>query len=261
MIGLTLVAALQATALAGSPAAQGSPIPADDPPARAGSAAFEVGERLHFAVKLGILRVGSSTATVVGIEPIRGVDSYHFVFTLRGGIPGYRVRDRFDSWTGTEDMRTRRFQKDIHEGSYRRKDVFEIFPDSGHFLSNGADPRPTPPNPLDDTAFFYFVRTFPFEVGQTYEFSRYYREEFNPMTITVLKREKMKLPDGTEVDCLVIRPVIGSHRLAAGRTEATLWLTDDPRRLLVKMRAKLKFGTLTLKLEKIEHLTDPTQGL
>ena len=258
MIGLMLVASLQATALAGAPVPQAA---ATETPVPAGEGTFEVGERLQFAVKMGILRVGTGTATVAGIEPIRGVDSYHFVFTLEGGIPGFRVRDRFDSWTGAEDMTTRRFRKDIHEGGYKRVDVFEIFPDSGHFLSNGANPQPTPPEPLDDTGFFYFVRTFPFEVGETYEFPRYYRTEFNPLTITVLKREEMELPDGTKVTCLVLRPVIGHHRLAAGRTEATLWITDDPRRLLVKMRAKLKYGTLTLNLEEIEHLDDPSQGL
>ena len=254
MIGLVLVAALQATTIANGSVVQASTAPTEAP------LAFEVGERLRFAVKFGMLRVGTATATVAGIEAVRGVDSYHFVFELKGGIPGYRVEDRFDSWTGIADMRTRRFQKEVNEGAYHRSDVFEIFPDSGHFLSNGANPLPTPADPLDDTAFFYFVRTFPFEVGETYEFHRYFRDEYNPLTITVLKREKMKLPDGSEVECLVIRPIIGEHRLAAGRTEATLWLTDDPRRLLVKMRAKLKFGTLTLNLEEIEYLADPVLG-
>ena len=261
MIVTTLILGLQAGAVGGAVTAQAAEVAAPDSVSERPLHSFPVGERLHFAVKLGMLRVGSGRATVAGIDSVRGVESYHFVFTLEGGIPGYRVKDRFDSWTGTEDMRSRRFMKNIHEGNYRRSDVFEIFPDSGHFLSNGTNPQPTPADALDDTAFFYFVRAFPFEVGQTYVFPRYYRDEFNPLTITVLKRETQKLPDGTEVECLVLRPVIGDHRLAAGRTEATLWITDDPRRLLVKMRAKLKFGTLTLKLEKVEYLETPTQDL
>jgi len=232
----------------GTPGERQSPIPDGMP--------FAVGEHLRYSVKMGMLRVGTGTMSIVGTDSLRGVASYHFVFTLEGGIPGYRINDRFESWTGREDMVSRRFYKDIREGGSRHSATFEIFPDSGHYLKNGAEPRPTPPDPLDDASFFYFIRTVPLEVGKTYSFDRYYDAAMNPMTIRVEKRENIKLPDGTKVPTLVLHPVMGEHGMLARRAKAKVWLTDDERRLPVRIRSKLPFGTLTLKLESASTLPD-----
>ena len=129
--------------------------------------------------------------------------------------------------------------------------TFEIFPDSGLLPGDGArhhllQPRP---NPLDDAAFFYFVRITPLEVGKKYVFDRYFRKEKNPVTIEVLKREKMELPDGSKVDCLVLHPVIDTKGLFSKRSDTRIWLTDDARRLPVQIRSKFPFGTITLRLK------------
>ena len=71
------------------------------------------------------------------------------------------------------------------------------------------------------------------------------------MTIKVTKREKMKLPDGSQVNCVILNPVVGSEGVFAPRAEAMLWMTDDARRIPVQIRSKLPFGTVTLVLEKI----------
>ena len=81
--------------------------------------------------------------------------------------------------------------------------------------SSGSRARTRPslrrPDPLDDAAFFYFVRITPLEVGKKYVYHRYFRKDKNPVTIEVVKREKMDLPDGSEVNCLVLQPVIDTQ--------------------------------------------------
>jgi len=104
---------------------------------------------------------------------------------------------------------------------------------------------------LDDAAFFYFLRTIPLEVGKSYKYDRYFKKDLNLVVIKVVKREKMELPDGKEVTCLILNPVVGEEGLFAPKSRAMLWLTDDERRLPVQIRAKLPFGTVTLRLEKI----------
>ena len=108
---------------------------------------------------------------------------------------------------------------------------------------------PTPAQPLDDAAFFYFVRMTPLEVGKKYTYNRYFRKENNPVTIEVLKREKMELPDGSKVQCLVLHPTIDTKGLFSKRSETLIWLTDDARRLPVQIRSKFPFGTITLRLK------------
>ena len=47
---------------------------------------FGVGERLEYDVRFGKLKVGSGTMEVAGIQELRGRETWHTVFTVRGGI-------------------------------------------------------------------------------------------------------------------------------------------------------------------------------
>ncbi len=234
-------------------ALQGAVAPPGSGPAPPVVVPFQVGEHLQYAVKIGMLRVGTGTMSVQGIEWIRGIESYHFVFTLEGGVPGYRVNDRVESWTGRSDMVTRRFLKSLREGSFALDQVLDFYPDSGHYLVNGQDPKPTPEDPLDETALFYYLRAMPLQVGQTYVSNRYYMVEKNPVRIQVTKRERLKLPDGRKVDCLLLEPVMAGHDLMMRRVRAQVWLTDDQRRIPVRMRVKTPYGTLTFVLESVSQ--------
>ena len=69
--------------------------------------------------------------------------------------------------------------------------------------------------------------------------------------IKVLKREKMELPDGSRVDCLVLNPVVGERGLFAKRNDARLWLTDDARRIPVQIRSNFEWGQVTLRLQRM----------
>jgi hypothetical protein len=88
----------------------------------------------------------------------------------------------------------------------------------------------------------------PLEVGQKYTYDRYFKKETNPVTIEVLKRERMELPDGSKVQCLVLHPVIDTKGMFSKRSDTRIWLTDDARRLPVQIRTKFPFGTITLRL-------------
>jgi len=104
--------------------------------------------------------------------------------------------------------------------------------------------------PLDDAAFLYFVRTVPLEVGRTYEWARYFRPDRNPVRVTVVRRERITVPAGT-FDTIVLRPSIQTTGIFAQNRKTELWLTDDERRMLVRMRSDLPFGDLGLELRGV----------
>ncbi len=175
-----------------------------------------------------------------------------FEFGLDASAPFYKSKNVLQSWTGTADLISRRFHQDLVENGKEHKRYYEIFPDSLKFVQEQKPgSKESVANPLDDAAFFYFLRTIPLEMGKSYKFDRYFRKELNPVTIKVVKREKMEMPDGKEITCLIINPVVGEDGLFARKSQAMLWLTDDDRRIPVQIRAKLPFGTVTLRLEKI----------
>jgi hypothetical protein len=213
---------------------------------------FAVGERLEYAAKFGMLRLGDASLHVVGIDTVRGQPTFVFRFRLEGGNFIFRITNVLESWTSVTDFKSLRFRNDNKENNRVRLREYEIYPDSGFYRQRGeVDPRPTPAEPLDDAAILYYVRSAPLKVGQTHRVDRYFRKEKNPLLIRVQKREKMTLPDGRTVDCLVLNPVIDDRGLFADRAEAQLWVTDDARRIPVQIRSKQPWGTITLRLEKM----------
>jgi hypothetical protein len=210
---------------------------------------FAVGEKLSYTAKLGMLTLGSGTLEVASVDTVRGVESFRLRFRLKGKTMFYSLDDVLESWIGTSDLNSRRFVQDFVENDKVTKRHYEIFPDSGFYREQGREAtHETPADPLDDAAFFYFVRVTPLEVGKSYTYHRYFRKDKNPVTIQVLKRERMELPDGSKVQCLVLHPTIDTKGLFSKRSETRIWLTDDARRLPIQIRTKFPFGTITLRL-------------
>jgi hypothetical protein len=220
------------------------------PPTRPTTYPFAVGETLTYSAKLGLLTLGSGTLEVAGLDSVRGEQTFRFRFRLQGKTMFFSMDDVLESWVGTRDFNSRRFLQNFVENNKTRRKEYEIYPDSGFFRESGRpSAEPSPAEPLDDAAFFYFVRITPLEVGQKYSFDRYFKKKMNPVRIEVLKKEKLELPDGKEVDCLVLHPVLDTKGMFSKRSDTRLWLTDDARRLPVQIRSKFNFGTITLRLK------------
>jgi hypothetical protein len=209
---------------------------------------FHVGERFQYAAKLGFLKLGTAWMSVNSIDTMRGTESFVFEFGLEASAPFYKSTSVMLSWTGTADMISRRFTQDIVENGRPTKRRFDIYPDS-LFYTQEERPgtKPSVTEPLDDAAFFYFLRTIPLEIGRKYQYTRYFKQ-INSRDQEISVKWSCRM---AEVNCLILNPVVGSDGIFGPRAEAMLWLTDDERRVPVQIRSKLPFGTVTLSLEKL----------
>jgi hypothetical protein len=205
---------------------------------------FAPGERADYQVKFGPFSVGRGTMDVVGLDTVRGRETWHILFRIRGGVPGYRVDDRMESWMDTGTLASLRFKQDMNEGSRERERHFEIFPGQ-NYVEDNREPQPTVALPLDDGSFLYFVRTIPLEVGKEYSFDQYFRPDRNPVRIQVLRKERIRVPAGT-FETIVIRPIIKARGVFSEDGRAEIWLTDDDNRLMVQMKSHMKLGSLSL---------------
>jgi hypothetical protein len=202
---------------------------------------FGPGERLDYRVSVGLLGgTGHGSMEVLGIEGVRNRPTYHLRYRLKGGVFFAKVDDIFQSWLDVEGLFARRFAQDQREVKFRRFRVFDFYPEERRFVrldGKGVGDLPTN-EPLDDVSFLYFVRTLPLEVGRTYSMERYYQRDDNPVQITVLRRERITVPYGT-FDTIVVRPVVRTRGLFAQGGQAELYFSDDSRRLLVQMTARI----------------------
>lgn len=216
---------------------------------------FAVGETFEYDGKLGILKLGDASISVARIDTVQGRPAYVFRFQLTANTIVFDMDDVMYSWTGMEDLVSYRFSQDFNEDGKIRERTYEIFPDSGVYRETERGERgPTVAAPLDDAAFFYFIRVTPLEVGKTYTYNRYFKRDKNPVTIRVEKRESCELPGGVKTTCLLLRPLLEAERngMFSKRADARIWLTDDERRIPVQIRSRLAFGTVTLKIRSIQ---------
>ena len=211
------------------------------------AAPFGAGEKLDYSVKFGFIKAGQGSVEVVGRDTIRGREVWHTRFRVKGGVPMYRVDDVLESWIDTDCFQSLRFVQQLEERGKTRERRYEMYPERLAFSENDKPEERSAPRPLDDGSFFFFVRTQDLVVGETYEYGQYFRPDRNPVVIRVISRERVKVPAG-EFDTIVLQPVIKTKGIFSEKGEAKIWLTDDAARMMVKMSAKVSFGTLTMSL-------------
>jgi hypothetical protein len=208
---------------------------------------FAPGERMEYDVKFGIFRVGRASMEMVGIDTVRGEPVYHVLFAVRGSAIFYSLSDTLQSWFSVRDLTSRRFVQDTEENGHARLNRYEIHPDLGIYIQNTTDTNATTAQPLDDASFFYFARTVPLEIGQTYQFRRYFKPDRNPVTLQVLRRDTIDTPYG-RFAAIAVRPTFRSRGLFAAGGQAVIWLSDDEFRIPVAIRTRLSIGSLSLNL-------------
>lgn len=211
--------------------------------ARPAAVPFGLGERMTYRVKLGIVgEVGTGSMEIDTVtHTIRGNEVYAMRFRLQGGVAFAKVDDDFRSWMDTQDLFAHRFKQDQKEVRYERHRTIDFFPEERRWrTTDGKDSGPLLTDaPLDDVTFLYFVRTLPLEVGKTYSFNRYFKEDGNPVTVKVLRKQKVTVPAGT-YNTIVVQPIIKTKGLFSEGGKAELYFTDDDKRILVQLKSKVK---------------------
>ena len=207
-----------------------------------------VGERLEYEVKFGPVKVGRASMEVMGLEEVRGRQTWHTRFQVTGGTLFFRVNDVLESWIDVETFSSLRFRQQLSEGSRDRLYEYEIFPERSTYIEKGKEEKPSVARPLDDGSFLYFLRTVPLELEATYEFPRYFMPDRNPVRLDVLGRDTVDVPAG-RFDALVIRPVIKAKGVFSKDGRAQVWLSNDPDHLVLQMTSHLKFGSISLHLK------------
>lgn len=226
---------------------------------------FGPGESLVYDVRYGPFTVGTGRMEVSAIDTVRGRPTYRMRLELKAGVPGFRVENVLESWMDVSSLNSLRYRQETSQGGKEERRQIEIFPErrvyqetdwkkgkNGSGLVEQRKPdAETVEHPLDQASFLFFARTQPLEVGNTYSYARYFKPSSNPVTLSVLRREKVSVPAGS-FESIVVRPVFKSNGIFGQNGRAEVWFTDDDRRLMVRMETHVAFGSITLLLKEFQ---------
>jgi Protein of unknown function (DUF3108) len=96
---------------------------------------------------------------------------------------------------------------------------------------------------------FYYLQSLPLQPGAVYEFP-ISDGKTTVVRATVEKREQIKVPAGTFPAVLVTAEATSGSLKSKGKV--WVWYSEDPSHTPVQMRAKLGWGTLLFRLQRIE---------
>jgi hypothetical protein len=203
---------------------------------------FSVGETLRYEARLGYFPVGTASVSVTRRVKERGTESFEFAGEGHGGPPGWGVRYDLTSWVSTARFHSLRFHRRLVQGGKEEEHRYVIVPDSARYREEGVPGDwVAPPEPLDELAFLYYLRTVPLQVGQTYSLERYFKTGYNPVQVHVAGRESVAMPGGASASCLAVR-------VTSRGVTMQVWFTDDERRVPAQLEIPLQFGSVTLSL-------------
>ena len=146
----------------------------------------------------------------------------------------------------------RDFRMKVREGKHRRDKEIIFDHDKGKaryidHLNGEKVELEIGKNTYDPYSSFYYVRTLPLEVGKTIYVSLLDNKQLWNVEIQVLKKEKLDTILG-EVNTILIKPLMKSEGIFQRKGEIYIWLTDDARRIPVKMKTKVTIGSVTATL-------------
>ncbi len=167
----------------------------------------------------------------------------------------YAVRDRFEAFLDPRTFCSRQIAKHTEEG-YRRRETSIRFDAARRKsvleeknLKSGALKKvenDTPACVTDVLSGIYYLRSLPLEPGDTYRFPLSDGGQTVEVRALVEDREEIQVPAGA----------FQTLRVGPAPTEpgqVWIWYSDDASRLPVQMRARMIWGTLTFRLERIEQ--------
>lgn len=138
------------------------------------------------------------------------------------------------------------------EGSHRRDREIQFNHAKGvayykDNLSGEKRELPVAAATLDTLSSFYYVRTLKLEVGKSVFLTILDNTKTWNVEVQVLRKEKIKTSLGT-FNTIVIKPLMQSEGIMDRKGDMLIWLTDDSRLLPVKMKTKVKIGSVTATL-------------
>ncbi|MCC7440345.1 MAG: DUF3108 domain-containing protein [Bdellovibrionales bacterium] len=201
------------------------------------------------------------------------------VFYLRGHVKSskvfslfYRINDTVESFIDHEGLFSHRFHMILDETKQSR-DSLELFDaerqqtyiwnrtnhrDKGYRETKKFKPMKEPFS-QDSLSALYYLRFLPLKIGEKYRVPVVSEGKNWEAEVHVIRREILETAVG-KVPTLMLKPLTRFRGVARQKGDSFLWVTDDDRRIVVRMHAKVRVGGVSAEIVEWSPGEAPAKG-
>jgi hypothetical protein len=225
---------------------------------------FAAGEYLKFDVNYGFITAGEAVMKIEDtvymgrrkcLKINFSVDSKPFFDIV------YKVRDRYRTYVDVAGLFPWRFEQHIREGGYSR-DFVADFDQIHHRANTSEGARDIPAYVQDIMSAFYFARTVDysnFKPGDKIHLRNFYKDSTYELDVRYKGRQEIEVAAG-KFRCVVIEPLAKEGGLFKSEGKVYVWLTDDERRMPVKVSSKVAIGSIDSELIEYRGVNGPVNA-
>ncbi len=224
--------------------------------------AYGFGERLEYKVGYKFITAGTGYFHIMP-EPVmvnnrQCYDVRFQVKSLESLDWLYRVRDQYRSVIDVGGIFPWEFEQRIREGNYKR-DFTAKFDQFNNLAIVGNKSYEVPEYVHDIVSAFYYVRTLDlksFRKDSVFYLKNFFDDTTYNLGVRIKGRETIEV-DAGKFRCIVIEPMVVEGGLFKSEGNIFVWLSDDERKIPVKVATRIPIGFVEAKLTRFSGLRGP----
>lgn len=228
--------------------------------------AWGFGERLSFDISYGFITAAEAFFTVSPSPVIlNGRDTYEVNFETNSKPSFdviYKVRDSYKSYIDTRGIFPWKFEQRIREQNFKKDFEAAFFPDSQKVITktNNTEIRDfqAPAFVQDIISAFYYVRTLDlskYKDGDIINVPTFNDDKHFLLAVKIVGRETVDVAAG-EFKTIITQPML-TEGFTNKTSDIFVYLSDDARKIPVKVKMKIVIGALIGELTEYSGLRGP----
>jgi|TARA_B100000131_G_C18115505_1_gene611167 hypothetical protein len=164
----------------------------------------------------------------------------------------YKIRDQIDIWIDKDNYSLLKINKKIKEGNYKRN--FSAIIDQQQSIAIYKNKTKKVPKIIfDPIAAIYYYRTLNLNKNNQYNFFTFDEGKIKEIILKVTDIENVKTPMG-KFQCFVLKPFsTDGKKLFKNDGHMTIWISNDEKRLPIKIEQNTNIGKLVLNLKNYNN--------
>jgi hypothetical protein len=226
--------------------------------------AFGVGERLVYDVGYSFITAAEAVFSIPEIQTIKGRECYQILFTVNSTPTFsffYKVDDRYETMIDKKGIFPWRYKQRIREGKYSN-DFDAEFDQLNNIAITKNGRYPIPPYVHDVVSAMFYCRTMDFSKsrpGQKEYLQNFTKDKTYQLAVKFLGYQQISVDAGT-FNCVLVEPLIMEGGLFKSEGRIIIWMTNDERKIPVKVSTKVPIGSIDAELREYSGINGPIKA-